>query len=89
MITAMADASATIQATLREMRNARSQVLSEEYRDTDPEDVDATIQASENFLTIIQVQLSYGLRRDGLLTMPGTNADGFGITTRCTSMVNY
>jgi len=75
LTTAMADAYAKVQATLREMRKERPKVLSDRRGDTDPEDVHAAIETSENISDIIQTQLSYMLRKDSLITIPGTSAD--------------
>jgi len=75
LTTAMADAHAKVQATLREMRKQRPNILSDRLADTDSEDVDTTIETSEIISNIIQTQLSYILRKDSLITIPGTNAD--------------
>jgi len=75
LTTTMADAHAKVQATLREMRKKRPKVLSDSLSDDDPEDVHVTIETSESISNIIQTQLSYILRKDSLIAVPGTNVD--------------
>jgi hypothetical protein len=80
LTTAMADAQGTMQATLREMRNRRGEVLSNQGYYTDPDDIEATIEATENALAVVQVHLSYVMSQDNLLSVPGTNSDNWGIS---------
>jgi len=70
LITAMADARAGIQASLREIRNYP--------RRNAGEDIDETLEACHSMLRIIQTHLAYISRRDSLLVIPGTNADKNG-----------
>lgn len=75
MMTAMADAQAAIQATSREIQNQRRLVSHEVERSPD---ITATLQACTNMLAVIQVHLSYLVRQDSLLLVPGTNAENSG-----------
>lgn len=70
LTTAMAEAKAVLQASLREIRN---------YRRRDAgEDIDETLEACHSMLGVIQTHLAYISRRDSLLLIPGTNADKNG-----------
>lgn len=75
MTTAMADARAAIQATSREIRNQRRLILHEVQGGPD---IAATLQACNDMLAVIQVHLSYLIRQDSLLLVPGTNAENSG-----------
>ena len=78
LTTAMADARAAIQATSREIRNQRLLILNQIQ---DGPDITATQQACNDMLAVIQVHLSYLLRQDSLLLVPGTNADNSGYSS--------
>jgi hypothetical protein len=75
MTTAMADARAATQATSREMQNQRRLIL---YEVQGGPDIDATLQACNDMLAVIQVHLSYLVQKDSLLLVPGTNAENSG-----------
>lgn len=75
LMTAMTDAQAAIQATSREIQNQRRLVSHEVEGDLD---ITATLQACNNMLAVIQVHLSYLVRQDSLLHVPGTNAESSG-----------
>jgi hypothetical protein len=76
LTTAMADVRGTISATLREMQKQRGQ-LQGYY--TDADEVQATIEATENALAVVQTHLSYAMGYDCLLSIPGTNSDNWGM----------
>jgi hypothetical protein len=73
---AMADVRGTVSATLREMQKQRGQFQG--YY-TDADDIQATIEATENALAVVQTHLAYAMGHDGLLSVPGTNSDNKGI----------
>lgn len=75
LTTAMADVRGTISATLREIQKQRGQFQG--YY-TDATDVQATVEATENSLAVVQTHLSYAMGYDGLLSVPGTNSDNYG-----------
>jgi hypothetical protein len=77
LTTAMADARAAIQATLRETRSRRQEFL-HRSPEGQGEDISTTLQACEYILGIIQVHLSYLGQPDSLLLVPGTNAENSG-----------
>ena len=74
LTTAMADARAAIQATSREIRNRRRQLL-HHSPEGQGEDISATLQACEDMLGVVQVHLSYLAQQDSLFLVPGTNAE--------------
>lgn len=77
LTTAIADARAAIQAATREVRNRRQKVL-HQPPEGQGEDISDTLQACEDMLAVIQVQLSYLAQKDSLLLVPGTNAEKSG-----------
>ena len=81
LTTAMTDARAAIQATIRQIRSYRYQTLQRQApgpQDHTLDEMTDTLTNSENMLGIIQVHLTYLLRQDSLLLVPGTNADNSG-----------
>ena len=75
LTSAMADARAAIQATSREIQNQRRLIL---HLVQGGPDITATQEACNDMLAVIQVHLSYLLRKDSLLLVPGTNAENSG-----------
>jgi hypothetical protein len=81
LTTAMADARAVIQAAIRQIRSYRHQRIQRQPpgpRDLATDEMTITLTNSESLLGIIQVHLSYLVRQDSLLLVPGTNADNSG-----------
>ena len=79
LTTAMADARAAIQATTREIRNYRRQVLHLPDRRRDVE-INSMLQECDDMLSVVQVHLSYLVQNDSLLLVPGTNAEHSGMS---------
>ena len=77
LTTAMADARAAIQATIREIRSQRQQVL-HQPPEGQREDISVTLQTCEDMLAVIRVHISYLVQKDSLLLVPGTNAEKSG-----------
>jgi hypothetical protein len=77
LTTAMADARATIQATVHEMQRIERQAIDH------PSDMSdlilETLNGCNEILAVVQVHLWYLVRPDSLLQVPGTNADFKGI----------
>jgi hypothetical protein len=78
LMTAMTDTRLAVQATISEIRKYRRR-LSSTHRLS--EDIAETLQASESFLSVVQLHFWYLTRPDSLLQIPGTNAEKSGIKT--------
>src|SRR5262245_1313618 len=73
LTTAMADASYTIQAAVREMERHKEAV------EADDSDMDLTIEECHAMMDTIECQLSYLQQDDSILAVPGLNSEHSGI----------